>query len=149
MRDNQRQRVYNAERTIPQWGADRIDDIHALRKYVKKITKSAWYRKRMAKNADAFRWADIEVRDGRCRRNAGGCRFNGYITMPKWSRTRLVILHEIAHVCQPRISAGHGREYCKVYLALVKKWIGKEASLALKTAFDEHGVKYRTGAVKV
>jgi putative metallohydrolase (TIGR04338 family) len=151
MRDNQRQRVYNAERDTPMWSnSPRIDDIDALRKYVSKICKSAWYRKRAARNAGkAFRWREIEVGDGRRRRNACGNRWQGYIKMPVWSRNVLVILHEVAHVCQPDVSAGHGREYCKIYLALVKKWMGRVEYELLKIAFKKHGVKYVTGNVKV
>src|SRR4051812_8435020 len=115
MRDNQRQRVYDAERDI-KFGSDRLDDINLLQKYVNRITKSAWYRKRTAKNADAFRWAEIQVLDGRGRRKACGSRWSGYIKMPCWSRSVLITLHEVAHVCQPQISAGHGREFCKIYL---------------------------------
>ncbi len=141
MRDNQRQRVYNAERTTTMWTSpERIDDIHALRKYVKKICKSAWYRRRFV------RYPLIEVGDGRRRRKAGGGW--GEINMPRWSRFKLVILHEMAHAVHT-YQPWHGREFCKIYLAMVKKWIGKEAYAGLKLAFDEHGVKYRTGNVKV
>jgi predicted metal-dependent hydrolase len=61
----------------------------------------------------------------------------------------MVIVHELSHVCQPLISAGHGREFCKIFLAFVKKWVGHEAHNMLKTSFKEHGVKYVTGKVKV
>ncbi len=142
MRDNQRQRVYDAENTVTH-GADRLDEVRDIEKFLKRITKSAWYKRRFT------RWATIEVKDGRRRRRACGSSSRGYINMPRWSRTRKIVLHEVAHVVQPSCTAWHGREFCKIYLALVKKWIGREAYDALKAAFKEHGVKYVTGAVKV
>lgn len=143
MRDNQRQKVYDSERAIEAWDKERIEDIHALTKYVNKITRSAWYRRRFT------RWATIRVLDGRGRRAACGSSQSGYIKMPVWARTKLVTLHELSHVVQPYASAWHGREFCKIYLAFVKKWMGKEVYEALKQSFKDHNVKYVTGKVKV
>jgi putative metallohydrolase (TIGR04338 family) len=145
MRDNQRQRVYDAERATPMWDKDRIDDIHALTKYVTKICKSAWFRRRFPT------MGIVRVKDGRrCRKATGGW---GTINMPRWSRTKIIVLHELSHAVQnaasPEPQAWHGREFCKIYLAFVKKWIGREAYDALKASFKEHGVKYVTGEVKV
>ncbi len=144
MRDNQRQKVYNAERTTSMWKQpDRIDDIHELTKYVKKISKSAWFRRRFGPN-------EIAVKDGR--RRSSACGGWGEINMPRWSRFKLCILHEFAHAVQTRVARGsawHGREFCKIYIAFVKKWIGAEAAEELKQAFKTHKAKYVTGAVKV
>jgi len=140
MRDTQRQRVYNAERETSMWDKDRIDNIHDVREFVGKITRSAWYRRRFKT------YSSILVKDGRrCRRAMGGF---GVINLPCWTRTRLVILHELSHAVQPP-SAWHGREFCKIYLAFVKKWMGVEAYEELKASFKARGVKYVTGNVKV
>lgn len=149
MRDNQRQRVYDAERATPMLMKDRIDDVHELQKYVTKICKSAWFRRRFPASMG------ITVTDGRRRIRACGFAVGGYgyIKMPKWARSKMITLHEISHAVQKLAYEGpqpwHGREFCKIYLAFVKKWLGMEAYASLKASFKEHGVKYVTGNVKV
>jgi len=85
------------------------------------------------------------VGDGRGRRRAGGT-VRG-IVMPKWSRKKWVVLHELAHTVSMRIFgfgiAGHGWEYCSTYLLLVRYTLGVEAHDLLKKSFKEHRVKFR------
>lgn len=85
------------------------------------------------------------VGDGRARRRAGG-NVRGII-MPKWSRSKWVVLHELAHTISMRVYgfgiAGHGWEYCSVYLSLVRYALGVEAHDLLKAQFKTHRVKFR------
>lgn len=53
-----------------------------------------------------------------------------------------VILHEIAHVATPDDN-GHGREFARFYLLLVRRWLGQEAAAGLREAYAAEGVKYR------
>lgn len=58
------------------------------------------------------------------------------------------VLHELAHVLTLRSYdgsriAGHGQEFCRVYLDLVECVLGREASNILRVAFDIKGVIYR------
>ena len=162
-RDSQMSKVYAAERDHSLWHYDsQYDNIQQIQAWVDSICKSRWFKnrffryaidkKRMAKYG---RRADgIKVLDGRGRRNACGST-RGYIKLPVWSRSDLVILHEIAHVVTSRyttnnrkLPAYHGRDFCANYLSLVRRFLGKEAGDELKACFKKRKAKYTRTARK-
>jgi putative metallohydrolase (TIGR04338 family) len=112
-----------------------------MERYVKRVWKS----KRVM---DAFPVLQTQVLpavlDGRGRRRAGGS--YTMITMPKWSRREGIVLHELAHTITHRVHgykvAGHGWQYCEVYLKLVLYMMGREAHDALKAAFKRNRVRF-------
>ena len=50
------------------------------------------------------------------------------------------MLHELVHVLA---SGGHGREFCSLYLSLVRRFISAEAARDLRQQFVFFGVKHR------
>jgi hypothetical protein len=54
---------------------------------------------------------------------------------------RLTILHELAHLAQPFLSAPHGAEFAGIYLALVRQYLGPRRERPLVAAFARHGVR--------
>ena len=175
LRDNQRQKVYNAERAafkedktiLAQWDgstylgrtAQECEDwimavIH--RKtfqrwfpsahsalvhhdgYLAPFDGSPWIRKRFG----------LRVADGRgCKRATASYRDGETITLPRWARIEYVMLHELSHLVvhyefKRREVAGHGWQFCMVYLKLVKNVMGPEAHDKLKESFKEFRVKY-------
>jgi hypothetical protein len=80
----------------------------------------------------------------------------GYIKIPSWAwksdlgiHGRWIVLHELAHVLifsrylgADYLLAGHGREFCALYLKAVRRWLGVSHWKALKDAFRAHGVKH-------
>lgn len=84
----------------------------------------------------------VTVLDGRGRRSA--CATNHYeegraIKLPKWSRNRYVILHEVAH--HLTFLDGHKAEFASCLLDLVRHFMGKESAEALQGAYHLKGVK--------
>lgn len=152
MRDSQRSKVYKAERACGYFHTRRIEVVSDIQAWLDKITGSAWYKKYKLVRTDGenrglpfgkysqpyFRNPNIKVLDGRGRRSA--CATNGWMKLPKWSRTKLIILHEMAHAIQIE-RPGHGRQFCMIYLDLVKRWIGIECYRALRASFRKHKVK--------
>ena len=70
--------------------------------------------------------------------------------LPKWSRNSVVILHELAHICNEADRHGytsHGKEFAGIFLLLVKYFIGKEDYEFAKRVCDEFGVAYDTKRV--
>lgn len=143
-----------------------IPSVQEMQDYVDKLTRSRWFKNRWPKyrydkdrmvmsTARGARFErrphGIVVLDGRRRRTAFGSS-NGSISMPRWSRSQLVILHEIAHVVtgEGRKVRAHGRHYCSNFLALIRHELGAEAADEMKRLFKEHRVKYtRPKALKV
>lgn len=146
-RDFQRQRVYDGERI----GFMHNFEAHAepqmslreCRIFVARVVKS----KHWTSRTDI---THINVKEGR------GCiharaRFHriysgyvlldvcGEIVLPKWSRNKQVILHELAHI----IAEGdqHGAYFTEQYVALVSRFMGREAAKKLREDFKHFGVQ--------
>lgn len=155
-RDSQRSKLYAAERLA--WGDDPyIGDpghgqtvpLQAVQDWVDMITRSRFWKTYKVPIFEGHglhgywpqikRYPKILVRDGRGRRNACGSQ-EGYIKLPLWARTYWVTLHEIAHVIQTERPA-HGRQFARIYLDLVRRFIGPEAARELKRAYVQKHVK--------
>lgn len=139
-RDSRRKRLYDAERAaFPEFYGPPLP-LPEVRRWVARIERSRWWTGRFGRTT-------LEVLDGRGRRKAGG--WSGWrpgITLPRWSRTRPIVLHEIAHAVQPPGTAAHGPEFCRLYLDLVGRWIGPEAAATLRQSMRQGGVRVSTRA---
>ncbi len=130
--DTQRQRVYAAERLV---GEEPIlASLVVVQAWIDNIVASDWWQKRFGQITK------IIALDGRGRINGIAGRLTGhpevgYVRLPKATRHRLYILHEMAHVAQPQWSACHGKEFCRVFMALVRRWMGRQTAHALRNAF--------------
>lgn len=62
------------------------------------------------------------------------------ITLPRWARSRWVILHELAHRLTPRDEA-HGPRFVGVLMGLLARWCDLDAHELMRMA-EEHGVKF-------
>lgn len=87
----------------------------------------------------------LKLRPGYRRRHADAhC---STITLPCWSRNKLTLLHELAHICcwcelpnGDAVSA-HGKEFAGIYLRLVRQNLGKSTETELLAAMRQHKVK--------
>lgn len=138
-RDTQRQKLYRAEEVLRRDGApgaERFGSVTEMQAFVDKLVTYAWWKR-------AFPYdRHITVKDGRGRRSACGDPVFREISMPTWSRTKAVLLHEVAHVVAPRDVAWHGWEFAEVYLKLVQHCLGADEAKALKASFKQHHVRY-------
>ncbi len=153
-RDSQRAKVYRAEGKAG-IKSKRFETVPEVEAYLKRCFSHKWFHNHYPE-ATKFR-----VRDGRRRRRAGG---RGYtilgggrciLTMPKWSRYELVILHELAHGLTDLARgysrgydsgeagwAPHGWQFCEIYLDIVRHFMGAAAGEKLRRSFREHRVRY-------
>ncbi len=132
-----------------------VPSVSEVQSYVNKLTRGRWFKNRWPRysyDKNKTVWSGgsvikrphgILVLDGRRRRSATGS-INGSISMPRWSRFTLVILHEITHVVTgtSRTKGAHGRTFCANYLALIRHELGVDAANEMKQLFKEHRVKY-------
>jgi transposase len=63
--------------------------------------------------------------------------------IPRAFRRKHLLLHVAAHFVQPEGSLKHGWEFLKIYLALIHRELGKNASEGLRKALKEAGISYR------
>lgn len=67
------------------------------------------------------------------------------ITLGRWARTEIVILHELAHVLTDlkhrRKVAAHGPEWIACYTFLLRTFVSDEAADALRRELSDRGVR--------
>lgn len=142
-RDSQRSKVYAAERSVEGFETrDRMETISEIEHYVEKVITSAWFQRR-------WKVKGYRIEDGRgARRATGGLHWGGVavLTFPKWSRSKMIVLHELAHACTVKNHGGlvsaHGWQFASTYLELVTHEMGKETGDALKAAFRAKKVRF-------
>jgi len=144
-RDSQRQKVYDSESIFEvrskeesfrqlSWSKMTLEEI---KDYCQKLIGSAWFKKKWPQVKDVY------IGDGRSRRSAcASLQGNtANIKLPKNTRAKLVVLHELSHACDISNAAWHGRPFCRIYLELIKHEIGDEAWSLMKECFKEKNVK--------
>lgn len=151
-------RVYRAEdKAAANHPATPLDGtLPAAQRYVDRIVASAWWRATCPNVA----WpvVKVEVREGR--QGGGYCLYraaryragvkmtirlgHGHLHGCPAIADRWVILHELAHVLAVRGGhRGHGRDFARAYLALVRRWLGPDAAAALRAGYAAERMPYR------
>ena len=142
-RDNQRSKVYAAERILDtRTFLEEIPDFKDCEKLINKITKSRYVQNKYPRVPEKV---DVIAK------RSGGWSFanssRNYIKLSKYGQRNWIVIHEVAHIVSKRTYgihiAGHGWQFAKVYLDLVRHFMGKDAHAALKESFKSHRVRTR------
>jgi len=80
-------------------------------------------------------WRPPVLGDGRGRRHACGSR--AVIKLPRWARTRTIVLHECAHGMS---DDGHGPRFMRAYVRLLCRFDGHDAT-TLEASLAAHKVR--------
>ncbi len=136
-RDSQRARLYRAESQVD--AGRRLPSVARMQAWVDGLAATDWF---------VARWGarTFEVRPGFGHRRATADE-NGVLQMPKWARSELVLLHEVAHCLTPATFASHGPEYAGVLLALSRRGMGPGTAQLLEDAFARERVRWTLAAV--
>lgn len=147
-RDNRRAKCYAGERAA--FGPaffELIDggDLRAATAFANHVIKSkTWFRLRKDHdkvNDGGLDWVQIQglgVKDGRGRRTA--CASGSTIELPRWARTKPVILHELAHVLVGG-GRGHNWPFNRAYIDLVNVFLGREWGTKLERELKKAGCR--------
>ena len=137
-RDSQRARLYRAEGLVD--AGRRLPTVERMQAWVDALLASDWF---------VARWGSksLEVRPGFGHRRATADQVNGVLQMPKWARSELVLLHEVAHCITPPTVASHGPEYAGVLLALARRGMSPATAQRLEDAFAAERVRWTLAAV--
>ena len=167
LKDTQMTKVYDAESDAfynkdDDWGGvkipkSRFDTIKKCQSYLRNIVTKPAFKRWYPEAYFMLTQHPIEITAGRSHARATGENWKtgkkNYIALPKWARKRYVMLHELAHLVQyweynlrstlgRRSVAGHGWQFCSIYLKLIRSEMGKDADKALRAAFKKKGVKH-------
>jgi len=125
--------VYMAEAKIARYDVE-FRTLAEARAYAYEVVGSRWWRARWPHVAQVYvtgsrlSYAHAERWPG-C--PAG---YDGAIYLPRGLRSRMTVLHELAHLVQPYGSPDHGRAYRRTLIALVRRWLGREPARKLRDA---------------
>jgi putative metallohydrolase (TIGR04338 family) len=131
-RDSQRARLYRAEAEVDPGRS--IPTVSLLQAYVDELVGNRWFEDRWGARV-------FEVRPGHGHRRATADD-HGVLQMPRWARTELILLHEVAHCLAPAGCAPHGPQYAGVLVCLVRRRMGLAAAQALEDAFVRQRVRW-------
>jgi putative metallohydrolase (TIGR04338 family) len=150
-RDNQRQKLYNAENLVFNLGKDpragrHLQTIDEIQAYLDKLVDSAWFKRRWGAGVYSNRHGrSYRIGDGRGARRATGGMFT--LTYPRWSRHEAIVLHELAHHIVERMHGSnrepwHGWVFASIFLELIEHQLGKETADQLKAAMRSKNVRF-------
>jgi putative metallohydrolase (TIGR04338 family) len=117
----------------------RLASVETMQDYVDRVARAEWFRARWGQRS-------FEVRPGFGHSRATATA-DGVLQMPRWARSELFVLYEVAHCLTPEQYAVHGPEYAGVLLSLVRHQLGPGPAQALEDAFERHRVSYSMAAV--
>ncbi len=167
LKDTQMTKVYNAESEAfygkgDNWGGVKIPKskfatTKSCQSFMRNIVTEPAFKRWYPDAYHKLSQYPIQVKAGRKNASAVGENFKtgekNQITLPEWARKRYVMLHELSHLIQyweynlhstlgRRSVAGHGWEFCAIYLKLIRRVMGADASSALRASFKKRGVKH-------
>lgn len=144
-RDSQRSRLYASEWEVFGWSKEKFRDMEELEEYLWKVLENRWVQSKYPIAREIVSGTQkLKILNGAGHRRALTCRYDTHISVafPRKARTEWVVVHEIAHVLTSAEYAGHGREFCRTYLHLVRLFFGEETQNKLKAAMKKHNCKY-------
>lgn len=144
-RDSQKSRLYASEWEVFGWPKMEFESMEQLEEYLWRVLENRWVQSNFPIAREIVAGTQkIKVSAGQGHRRAITKREPDFfrVSFPRQMRCRWVVLHELAHVLTPWEYAGHGREFARAYLYLVKKFFGREMENKLKAAMKKHNCKY-------
>ena len=112
----------------------RLPTVPLMQAYVEDLAAAEWFEARWGARA-------FDVRPGHGHRKATADE-HGVLQMPRWARTELVLLHEVAHCLTPGGRPPHGAEYAGILVCLVRRRMGLGTAQALEDAFLRQRVQW-------
>jgi hypothetical protein len=169
-RDSQRQRLYDAECEAERQAMARgllvplPGGIVAARELVDRITASRWWKANapqprqgievmVGRAGTSGAWADPWRRTimlGPGERRHGASAVGSRADVERWPSVTPaplasvpIILHELAHMGIPRALAPHGREFARLQLRLLARWVSPEVAAIFRERYAERRVRWR------
>jgi putative metallohydrolase (TIGR04338 family) len=112
------------------------DSLVAAQAYVDELLTSPWWQRQFPSVRSVVLF-DHEGKYALAHKGVHG----GAIQLPRWARTPLTLLHELAHLASPPTTIGHGPVYAGIYLLLVQHYMGEGVALQLARHFAARRVR--------
>lgn len=157
IRDSQRSKVYEAERTAMRayWSdPSNLLSLQDCQELADVIMYDPWVRRRWPKASPIVKVVDPpKHRRAACARSISGQQ----ILLPPWSRQAYLVIHELAHHLvgwqyhgrNPQPIPAHGAEFASAVLELTERFMGKYHAKVLHDSFVKHKVRFRGGKSQI
>lgn len=124
-RDSQRERLYAAEREVAAAMRDLLPTVGEMQAFVDEILGSRWLQSRFGNRM----LGPITVLNGHGQRAATAHCFMSTINMPKGTRSKFIVIHEVCHILTDRFygqdtTEAHGPQFATFELMLVSHILG-------------------------
>ena len=129
-RDCQRRRVYGWEAAVLAPTAGRELSLVACAELIEEVFR--WHERPSITDSA---WRPPVLGDGRGRRHACGSR--QVIKLPRWARTRVIVLHECAHGMS---DDGHGPGFVRAYVTLLEAFADRDR-VSLEASLRAHKIR--------
>lgn len=135
-RDSQRQRLYDAENLMPEYyhkiGRGSLAEAEA---FVAMVLGTTWWQ------SHPHHLPRLRITGGA--KHGLANRGKARIALPPFARTKLICLHELAHILTPVTAdvAAHGPEFAQAYIDLVGQFMGEDVARRLRAVFQRGNVK--------
>lgn len=137
IRDPQRSRCYRAEDRLRD---EPLENKEAAEQFIQMVAQSDWWAARSGLGKEHIRITH------RVSRTASSHSARRWITLAgRWSWSRIVCLHELAHLLAPNGDT-HSPLFAACHIALTHYFMGGEAADQLKQTYLDTGVKVATDA---
>jgi hypothetical protein len=148
-RDMRKWDVYEAEDDALRGLSGDFDSFEDVQAYADTIITSEFWNKYRNENANVtMNDKSVSVTTSPNWNTSFGDTWRIQISENPSHMTEYIVIHELAHVLVHgvlglrRATAGHGPEWCGVYLRMVNKFMGELAYTELKDAFDAANINY-------
>lgn len=143
-RDVQRSKVYAAENSaFDKTRQAEFETLEQCGDFAKQIICSNYWKQN--KGLKRYKITDGRGRGSACYKPKAHGYSHDMICLPKWARSRWIIIHEFSHFLTYRTHGSstqwHGGIFCRHYIELLNELIGQEECSRLETCFRESGVR--------
>lgn len=146
-RDAQVSKVYKSERRAFEkfcgFKDGELETMQQCQDFANKIVESVYWKSQ--KGLKRFKLTDGRGRGNACFKGKSDGHIRNMICLPKWARSRWVIIHEFAHfltdTTHGSTTAWHGAIFCRHYVELTLELLGQEVCNRLETEFAVEGVR--------
>ncbi len=144
-RDKQSQKLYSVERAITEaYGYyEKKWKLSYCVQYLDRIINDSWFQKKYPHieyidvgwdQTSKVAWSNYDLD------NKTSSKY-GHVSLPIWGRNELVILHELAHICNKPRGSPHGPGFARIYLDLLKYYVGEEVASDMELLYQIFKVK--------
>jgi len=141
-RDNQRKKVYQSEWTVEERvGRGRfLPTVEDIQNYIDQMLEDPWFKERFPNTKPIEVCEERNVRSGAYNQHLNR---KSIIKISDGMRYELVVIHEVTHaLLHYARHAYHGRLFARVYLDLVRHFMGNLWADTLQEEYDRNNVKY-------